>query len=257
MPKPQSRKNPDTRSKDDPSRRNTGHPGGPRIIPAEELADIPIRDPFAEKQLMERGGSLRSLSAVAVTYSRESLHARIVELYRRCYEESAASKQQKVIGDFVASFPDLIFEASWLAKLVKWEVATRDYRLLRALAGGFRRAAEPGPRLNRSWRDTRVGAARSFRTTLQSELSQWGRGWERKIPTREWIDEQATEKATELVGTYPCLKPHKQRLQRLLSQGKYYDASVFMAGKVFRIRERDLQRGLKVRARPVAFSPEN
>jgi hypothetical protein len=193
-------------------------------------------------------GALRT--TLPLTYMRETLRARIIEVYRRCYEESPASKQDKVIGDFVALFPALIFEANWLAKLLRWRVASRDYlpngptnRLLRALANGFRRAAESSRHRNRHWRHAEVEAARSFRPTLQSRLSEWGRGWERKIPTPEWINEQAAKKAAELVETHPRLMPHTRRLQEMLARRKYYDASVFIAAKVFGVRERDLESG--------------
>ena len=252
MPKPQSRKNSDTRSKGDLiSPRNAGEPSLQKIV-RENLADIPITDPFAEKQLIRVHPYklLRALVIAAGTFTRESLRARIVEIYRRCYEESTASEQEKIVTDFVASFPELTFQAGWLTKLIEQHVAARDLRpngptnrLLRALANGFRRAAESRPRLNRYWRHTRVDAARSFRTTLQSELSQWGKELDRRNALPDWIDEQVTVKATGLVGTHPCLEPHEQRLQKMLAHGKYYDASVFISAKVFRVRERNLECG--------------
>jgi hypothetical protein len=113
------------------------------------------------------------------------LKTRIIEIYRQCYE-LCSSNPEGVITDFVAAHPQLSFEANWLSVLVETQAGNRDFRpngprnrLFRALATGFRRAAEPEARINSSLREARLDAARCARQEIRKDLEKWDNG-----PTR-------------------------------------------------------------------------
>jgi hypothetical protein len=92
-------------------------------IPCADLADVPISDHFAEKKAIEaieedRWGDY--LLGIAGKHkgimTPENRQMRIIEVYRRCFEES---RDDSVLRDFVVHFPELTFDAPWLASLVK------------------------------------------------------------------------------------------------------------------------------------------
>ena len=78
--------------------------------------------------------------------------------------------------------------------------------------------------------------------TFQNELSKWNEALDRAHGEKEWIASRAAEKAEELIKTYSRLGPRdKPRLTKLLTQGHCYEAAVFIASKVFGVRDRDLE----------------
>jgi len=150
--------------------------------------------------------------------------------------------------DFAVVFPrQLIFEAGWLKILIEIQVSNRDFRpngprnrLFRELANGFRRAANPKARINRAMRDAQMTAARFVLGDIRKDLSKWESTLKRSTATLEWIHRRATEKAREL-GAHPRLEPHQQQLEELLFQGQHYKASILVAAKTYRVRQRDLE----------------
>jgi hypothetical protein len=178
-----------------------------------------------------------------------AIEPRIVEVYRLCYEHSRVDdKRDAVLTDFVAYFPTLIFEADWLAKLVKKYGRAHDFedggpesRIFSALAKGFRKAGKPY-RFRQHLRNSKLLGASIFRTVVHSELKEWDKSLERSSdPAREWVAERANQKTKELCERYPDLKRYQPGLEELLRLKHHYKASVLMASKVYRVRERDLQ----------------
>ena len=90
---------------------------------------MPIQDPLREKSLLEIG-SIKLLAFLSgekgcTRISAQNLRGRIIEIYRRCYEQFPA-KRESHLRDFVAHFPQLVFEAESLRKLVGLHTYTRQ-----------------------------------------------------------------------------------------------------------------------------------
>jgi hypothetical protein len=249
--KPQPRSGRSSRADSKNANRVDEQPSGAigQIIRAVDVAAIPIEDPFVEKSLADKDpGTLcfyLSRNTGCGRISALALRDRIIEIYRRCYERS--DDPEEVICDFVAAYPQLAFDAVWLKVLVETQAANRDFRpdgprnsLFRALTTGFRRVANPEPRVRRSMRDAQMEAARFALRDIRKDLDGWERTLERGDATPEWINQRANAKAMELV-THPRLERHQERLKQLLRQGKHYQASIFIAGKIYSVRTRDLE----------------
>lgn len=226
------------------------------LLDLTDLADVPITDPFREKAFADLSDSDLIQDLARQTRNRgkisaEPLRARIIEIYRRCYVERLAGKMQpeSVIADFVAAYPQLVFEADWLQALVETQATNRDFRpggarkkVFQAMANGFRRVANPEARVNRSMRGARMEAARHFLLDLRRRLSDWDRTLDRaSAPTADWIESRATEKLVELVQEHSQLERCRDRLKTLLCAARLYEASILMAATIFQVRERDLQ----------------
>jgi hypothetical protein len=176
--------------------------------------------------------------------------ARVIEIYRLCYEHSPAETRMGILRDFAAHFPHLIFEAKWLNELMRrshhYGVGAGSFqsRLFLSVATGLRSAAS-GTRYGRQTRALKLHGARMARLRLYEELDSWNRALERSLdPSREWIDELASAKTQELTKENPRLNRVREQLLRLLQAGKMYDASVLVIAHIFGIRQRDLeQRG--------------
>lgn len=172
---------------------------------------------------------------------------RIIEVYKRCFDESDKRQREKVIRDFAGHFPWLIFDADWLKELVWTQCALPGYaddrkkEILLALANGFRGAAnnkKADPAVQKSYR---LHAARTVRRSFYDGLTKWNAGLERPVSTKECIAKCAAAKVDELANTYRQLSPDKPRLTRLLTQGQCYKASVLVVSRVLGVRARDLQ----------------
>ena len=136
-----------------------------QLIGLPRLADLSIENPTLEKEFLDRGWLvLQRHLAKRVggegRISQEERRLRIAEIHRRCHEEAAAEEQSYVLGDFVASFPHLAFQASLFIDVVTKAALTADFstdglrsKTLRALAKGLRRAATPMPRQGKPMRD--------------------------------------------------------------------------------------------------------
>lgn len=254
-------------SKVEPRKANRGdeqQSAAGRTIEAVDVAAIPIEDPFHEKSLAEidpnkllfylcRGKGFGAIS-------RHDLRSRIIEVYRRCYEQSPA-KQEGVLRDFVASFPHLVFEAKWLRTLAEQHVYIPEFepsaprnRFFLAIANGFRAAAAPAPRFFRSVRDGAQQTAQYFRREILAELKQWDKTLDRRMADdtdplwRAELAQRAAAKTEELIQKYQRIKPHQEEITRLLCEGEHYEASVLIASKLmnewFHVSARDLERDL-------------
>ena len=173
--------------------------------------------------------------------------ARIIEIYRICYEQSPPNKREKVLRDFAAHFPHLIFEAKWLHELVRKAhhygvgAGSVQSKLLLSLATGLRSAAS-GTRYGRQSRGLKLYGARMARFRFYEELDSWNRTLQRNLdPSTDWIHERAFEKTRELTKESPQLNRVQEQLLRLLQDGKLYDASVLVTAHIFGVRQRDLQ----------------
>lgn len=179
-------------------------------------------------------------------------------MYKRCYESGGRSRD-KVIRDFVAHSPHLIFEADWLKELLRNHVAppsrpelsynSAGNRLLRAVADGFRRAAymRGGGEKTESavfkgmLKRAGLHAARFVQREIRGKLAHWEDGLQRHNAVQAWIDKKETEKLIELVRTYPKVQPFQQELRALLHRRQHYKASILIASKQFNVRARTLE----------------
>jgi hypothetical protein len=217
-------------------------------VQSANLADKPIEDLLLEKRLADRGYEtlLQHLCQNQQVHATD-LKNRIIEIYRRCYELDKNSEQ--VIPDFVAAYPRLVFDADWLRVLVETEASNRDFRpngprsrLFRALATGFRRAAKPEARINRSKRDAQLDAARCARPEIRKDLEKWGNTLNRSTATADWIAGRATEEVAQLVAGDARLKPVEVKLKAFLRDGQLYDAANLIAATIYGVRVRALER---------------
>ena len=223
----------------------------PQGINFTRLEDIPIENASHEKEIFEKGDDLRRLNSERcsgpVMVSDEIRVHRIIEVYRRCFEQADQSSRLRVVSDFIAHFPQLAFDADWLKTLLRMPVlfprVGDDAReaVFGAFANGFRRAARGSkePSIQRSYR---ISGARFAARNLQDELSMWNDGLDRHHSTPEELAARAAEKANE-IATKSCKlgRSAKQRLTRLLEDGKCYKAAILIAARLFGVRERDLQ----------------
>jgi hypothetical protein len=219
------------------------------------LEDIPIENALHEKETFEKGEDLRKLNSPRcpgpVVVSGEIRARRITEVYQRCFEEADQSSRLRVVSDFIAHFPQLAFDADWLKTLLRMPVLfppvgdnSRE-AVFGAVANGFRRAARrtKEPAIQRSYRisGTRIAARK-----LQDELSMWNDSLDRHHSTPQELAVRAAEKADEIAKQYRKLgRREKQRLTRLLEDGKCYKAAILIAARLFGVRERDLQTSAK------------
>ena len=219
------------------------------------LSDIPIVDALHEKEILEKGEDARKLnpnhSSGPVLVSLDVRRKRIIEVYKRCFDESDRFKREKVIRDFAAHFPWLVFDANWLKELVWTQFALPGYadvgkkEILLAISNGFRGAALNKKRGSAFQKSCLLHSVRTVQREFQNELTKWNLGLQRPDSTSAWIAECAAAKANELANTYRQLSERdKRRLTTLLQKGKgqCYEASVLVASKVFGVRARDLQR---------------
>lgn len=205
----------------------------------------------------------------------------ISEIYRRCFalDGNDALKQAlrpsslKVLSDFAAHFPHIIFTARWVADLMAF--MGRRKGLVRALAQGFRRASER----RRPYR-TPDSIAMELRATeyargmVHAQLNELKQGIDLSV-MRLARDRSAPQnvKSTaipsknriadfiaQLAATHPVLKPSRQRLAHLLETGKFYDAENLVLSRLFGVPLRKLERSTSPaghkRARTVNTSAE-
>jgi len=223
----------------------------PQGINFMRLEDIPIENASHEKEIFEKGEDLRKLNSARcpgpVVVSGEIRARRIIEVYRRCFEEADQSSRLRVVSDFIAHFPQLAFDADWLKILLRMPVLfppvgdkSRE-AIFVAVANGFRRAARrtKEPAIQRSYR---ISGTRIAARNLQDELSMWNESLDRHHSTPQELAVRAAEKADEIANQYRKLgRGAKQRLTKLLEDGKCYKAAILIAARLFGVRERDLQ----------------
>jgi hypothetical protein len=132
--------------------------------------------------------------------------------------------------------------------LVETQAGNRDFRpngprnrLFRALATGFRRAAEPEARVNSSQREARLDAARCARQEIRKDLEKWDNTLNRSTATADWIAGRATEKVAQLVAGDARLKPVEAKLKAFLRDGQLYDAANLIAATIYGVRVRALE----------------
>jgi hypothetical protein len=213
------------------------------------LADVPISDPFAEKMAIEEERWLPYLASLAKTskgfMTQESKRARIVEVYRLCFEES---RDPLVLRHFVTHFPGLIFEATWFANLVKRAAMRFDLnqnaernRIFRAISYGFRAASKPETLNSRSIKRMRLGGANLVRRRISQELSSWYKDLKLSDADRGWREKEIEKKAADLVKEIPKLQAHVMKLRSFLRRRRFYDAAVFCASQAFGVRVRTLE----------------
>jgi hypothetical protein len=216
------------------------------------LESIPIVNACHEKKMFEKGEFARKLNpgyySGMIAESEATRRTRIVEVYKRCFEETDRRTRWKVVRDFAAHFPDLVFDADWIKQLVRRDFTTSSFsndstEAFRAIANGFRSAASTKPHEPAIQKAYKLSAIRFFVEKIQEELVSWNRDLDRGIRLTETISASAAEKVNGLAKTYGQLarRDDRQRLTKLLSQGHCYEAAVLIAARVFRVRQRDLQ----------------
>lgn len=217
------------------------------------LEDIPIEDAFREKKLFEKGDFERKLNpnhfTGPVIISDEVRRKRIVEVNKLCFQKSDLPGQFKIISDFIAHFPHLIFDADWLKDVVtRVDYSSPDFgiekrrEIFQAMEKGFRRAVDRNPRQSKIQKSYHLSGARLGLSTIQDELSKWNETLDRSNAERSWIAEQANAEADELIKKYTKLrKLDKESLAKCLEEEHCYKAAVFIAHRVFGVRERDLE----------------
>lgn len=227
----------------------------PQGINFTRLENIPIENAFHEKETFEKGEDLRKLNSARspgpVVVSDEIRARRIIEVYRRCFEQADGNSRLRVVSDFIAHFPQVAYDADWVKTLLRMPVlfprvgdSTRE-AVFGAFANGFRRAARGSkePSIQRSYR---ISGTRMAARNLQDELSVWNASLDRHHSTPKELAARAAEKANELATKYCKLgRSGEQRLTRLLEEGKCYKAAILIAARLFGVRERDLQTSTK------------
>ncbi len=217
---------------------------------------LPIVDPSREKELLERDpgrftGELAKGVGGNGRYTTIGLRARIIEVYRRCHEQSAPRDRATVLRDFAANFPQLTFQAEWTRELVKSIWTTSKFstagprsQMLRALANGFRAAANPTTRQRRLAKMFALEAAREFRANLSKQLDLWETDLKRSEADvkSDWLEQAAKQKAMELVAEYPSAKPFERDILRHLLDQRHYDVSILITAKTFSVSARELGR---------------
>ncbi len=218
------------------------------------LEEMPIADPFHEKCLFERGDSERNLYPQnfpgPILCSDEARGQRIIDVYRLCYEaRSEQCAREKVIRDFVAHWPRLVFDAVWLKDLIRRFTvtgSTDDSKkgILIAIANGFRGAASDKKREPAVQKAYRVHAAQRLQNQLNDELKRWESGHERRIADGkdpQWRTD-CEAKVKEIARNYSKVgKREKACLMKMLQEGRCYDASMLVIASVFGIPVRTLQ----------------
>lgn len=188
----------------------------------------------------------------------ETVEDHLIELHRRCYEQSVSAAKPTVLRHFAASFPALLFGASW----VRGEIRASEFeppefreKLLIFISNGLRSAASGAPH-RRSLRQLAITAAKGFQS---GRLAQWPdgpafmlglvhelRSWRFVLraaeATDDWLKDRANEKAKELAKRFNHLTPRDvPRLAKLLHKKSLSAASRLVAARQFGVRERDLQ----------------
>lgn len=209
------------------------------------LQDIPIEDAPHEKTVFEAGDFERKLSPSrgpeVVVVSDDARNARIVEVYRRCFEEAEENDWLKVVRDFFAHFPHLAFDAAWLRPLLHESVTEIDRKeILIAMANGLRAAARRSER-SAAQESYRIAGARIAMRTIHNQLSRWNDGLQRAINTPAEVQLASAKKTGELANIYRLGASEARRLQKMLGAGQCYKAAGLVTAKAFRVRERDLQ----------------
>jgi hypothetical protein len=227
-----------------------------RVIPSREV--VPIEDSFEEKRFIEGGTRDQyclHLYGMAFTFDRiaevsgEALDARIIEVYRLCYEApNPKIKKEKVLAAFVRYHPGLIGQAVWFVKLVS-ECAqikpSGDDNLrntsFRAIANGFRGAAGPLPNNDPFLRRDLTWVPRMHLGNLSKQLDAWYKDKDLVVATPEGRLESAREKAAELVKEDPKLARYLDRIAKLLAERHLYEAALLIISVQSEIPMRDLQ----------------
>jgi len=249
----------------------------PRPSLRKQIAALLVEDPFHEKSLLQKDANRWILALVekvrkrdglpaksALGFTPESLRKRICDVYRLCYERSVETSQTKIVYDFAAFFPDLIFCAKWFIRLLQAPAVedngTLKKKLFLALSKGFRRAASTVGSSKQLFTG-RVEAAKIFRS---SEIVPHLRKWELRLDRKhsnsrdtDWLGARTASEVDALIVKYPALKPCRRHLTDLLLVGKLYEASVLISATVFRVPAHQLERNPLVAPRPVEIAPKN
>jgi hypothetical protein len=221
------------------------------------LNSIPIADPWREKKMFEKGEFARKLNpdyaGAIIAQDEDTNRIRIIEANRQCFESAhSTGSRLKVVRDFAAHFPDLLFDAYWIKELVRRESVENRFskaqkEVLDAILTGLRSAvkSQPGKSAVRKYFD--IAGAQAAKENIQNELSKWNEDFQRDLAhPPEWVAERAAEKADVLIQTYGIQGPRaQQRLTELLKQGHCYKAAVLITSEVFNVSERDLESKLE------------
>ena len=230
-----------------------GQPGVTTGATEDALKASPIDDPEEEKFLVEKLGVSGYLAYLGRRMgvrppwilSETLLESRISEVYRRCFERN---KSPEFINDFVAYRPYLALRAGWLADVVRESLVRRDKpnMVLKALASGFRRAANISVRMRKEIRVGKLQAARLYRRQIYKQLDDSAniadlRGLKAAGATKP-IKKWAQNEVKRLVRECPRLRDADEKILVLLCKNHIRKASVAIASRVFSVREYDLER---------------
>ena len=225
-----------------------------RVVSEEEVFSpeiLPIDDPWEEKKIIEQRKApysqylIRKLGAKEIVFTEGSVHTRIREVYRRCFE-SRNKNDMKVIRDFVAFHPRLVFETPWLAALVRehtifdepWKGSYRE-RLLRALQNGFKGAAGSAP-IRKRWRADWVESQKFLMNAFEEQLRQAYKENEWNLNIPEWQKSEVPRKVHELVNQHPVLEKVSKKLKKHLQHRQFRDAALLIVSKIWGVGVRTL-----------------
>lgn len=218
------------------------------------LDGVPIADPWHEKKMFEKGEFARKLNrdyaGTVIVQNEDVNRSRIIEANRQCFNSGySTGSRLKVIRDFAAHFPDLMFDAFWIKELVRRESVEHSFskaqrEVFDAIQTGLRSAAKSQPRESATRKHFRISAAQLVaKETIGPEISKWNKSLQRdSAPLLEWIELQAAEKAKELMRTYGLQgRDARRRLTKFLDQGHCYEAAVLIASELLNVAERDIE----------------
>jgi hypothetical protein len=227
---------------------------GPRVVSEDEVfspESLPIDDPPEEKKVIEGRKIPYGLYLAGKTvtgslgWTEECVNNRIREGYRRCFE-STGKEDMKVIRDFVAFHPGLVFETPWLAALVRehtifGEPRKGSYRerLLRALQNGFKGAAGSAP-IRKRWRAGRVEGQKFLMNAFEGQIRQAYKENEWNLNIPEWQKSEVPRKVDELVNQYPILKDVSDDLKEHLRKRQFRLAARLIVNMLWGVDKRTL-----------------
>lgn len=225
-----------------------------KVVSEEEVfssAILPIEDPSEEKNIIERRKIpyslylILKLGAKSMGYTEKSVHNRIREVYRLCFD-AKGKEDMKVINDFVAFHPDLVFDTPWLVEVVHNhtvfdEPGQSSYRtrLLQASGYGFKRAA--GNPSKRRWQKASwIDSQRELLKSFEQMLKQFYKSGDWNLYLSEWKEVAVPKKADDLIRQYPVLKKCSGKLKEHLRRRQFRKAALLIVSTLWGVGKRNL-----------------
>ena len=250
----------------------------------DSFPGIPIDDPEQERRALERRGwaghyryLVKTTGCPGFEFGPGEYAERISEVYRRCFEPENDDPSKaglgrgnlKVLSDFAAHCPHLIFHAEWIRTLMDFKAWDTD--ILRTLANGFRAAARlPLNQVRISRLDAaRIAFSSNSRGSIAQDLREAIEGIDLDVLKRAKrlkaagkelprnLDESARivregikTAAQHLAARYPLIESSRADLISYLERGQLYQARLLIVSRLFHVSARALQRGAYGQPRP-------